>query len=275
MANVQEFRDINALPTCTYFGSNVTASDFEINCASWHKSCRLKFNNTKLARARKRSISQENECARRPSQEEGDLHLVSTFDADANIRFMITELQDTDLLARTEGGDLIARDAKYHLKCLVNLRNRYRSSTRKAHIEPEKTSEKLNESRAFVELANYIEKSVYSGTLLFKLSELHMLYVSRLEDLGIKKAINKTRLKVQLLEHFSEAQEQFDGRNVVIVFKKGMESMLRDSLKKRDFSEEVAIWQKLLQLSEMTFLITNGSILLAAFHQNVKKILFP
>ena len=99
-----------------------------------------------------------------------------------------------------------------------------------------------------------------------------MLYVSRLEDLGIKKAISK---KVQLLEHFPEAQQQFDGRNILIVFKKDMESMLRDALKKHDFSEDVAILAKMLQLSEMTFLITNDSNLLAAFHQDVKKILFP
>ena len=52
-------------------------------------------------------------------QEEGDLHLVSTFDADSSIRIMITELQDTDLLARIVGGDLIAIEAKYHLKCLL------------------------------------------------------------------------------------------------------------------------------------------------------------
>ena len=84
---------------------------------------------------------------------------MSTFDADENIRSMITELQDTELLARTEGGgDLIARDA-----CLVSLRNRYRSCTRRALLELEMTSEKLNESRAFV--ANYIEISIYSGTL--------------------------------------------------------------------------------------------------------------
>lgn len=111
------------------------------------------------------------------------------------------------------------------MKCLVSLRNRYRSCTKKALLELETTSEKLNESRAFVELANYIERSVYSGTLLFRLSELHMLYVSRLEDLGIKKTVNKTRLKVQLLEQFPEAQEQFDGINVVIIFKQGMESI--------------------------------------------------
>ena len=79
-----------------------------------------------------------------------------------------------------------------------------------------------------------------------------MLYVSRLENLGIKKAINKTRLKVQLLEHFPEAQEQFDGRNIVIIFKEGMKSMLRDALK-RDFSEDAAVLAKAEQLSVMTF----------------------
>ena len=68
--------------------------------------------------------------------------------------------------------------------------------------------------------------------------------MSRLEDLGIKKAINKTRLKVKLLEHLPEAHEQFDGRNIVIAFKKGMESMLRVALKKRDFSGDVAILAK-------------------------------
>ncbi len=49
-----------------------------------------------------------------------------------------------------------------------------------------------------------LEQALYFGTLLFILSEIHTLYVNCLEDLGIKIAINKTRLKNQLLEHFSE-----------------------------------------------------------------------
>ena len=59
-----------------------------------------------------------------------------------------------------------------------------------------------------------------------------------LEDLGIQKAINKSRLKIRLLEHFPDALELFDGRNTVIVFKKGMENMLKEALKKRDFLED-------------------------------------
>lgn len=62
--------------------------------------------------------------------------------------------------------------------------------------------------------------------------------------LGIRKTVNKTRLKGDLLHHFSEAQEQCDGKNTVIVFKKGMQNMLKEELKKRDFSEDATILAK-------------------------------
>ena len=102
---------------------------------------------------------------------------------------MITELQDTRLLAQIRE-DLIAKEVKYHLKCLTNLRNRYRSLNRKLNQlnqqqQNSESDDKLNESRAFVELTSYIEEAVNSGTLLFKLSEVHSLHMNRLEDLGI------------------------------------------------------------------------------------------
>ena len=93
----------------------------------------------------------------------------------------------------------------------------------------------------FVELASYVKKDVRSGKLRFKLSELHSLYESRLEDLGNAKSENKTRLKERLLEYFKEAQEQFDGRNTFLVFKEGMHNIIQDALKKRDFSEDTLI----------------------------------
>ena len=52
---------------------------------------------------------------------------------DASLKTIINELQDTQILARIVGGDLIAMDAKYHLKCFTKLRNRYRSHTRQLH----------------------------------------------------------------------------------------------------------------------------------------------
>ena len=75
---------------------------------------------------------------------------------------MITDLQDTQLLTRFDGGDLIAKEIKYHLKCLTTLRNRYRIHIRKLNQEEEKISkdeERMSESRVFVELASYIEKA--------------------------------------------------------------------------------------------------------------------
>ena len=42
---------------------------------------------------------------------------------------MITELHDTQLLARTVGEDLIAQETTYHLKCRMKLMNRNRSLT--------------------------------------------------------------------------------------------------------------------------------------------------
>ena len=50
---------------------------------------------------------------------------------------------------------------------------------------------------------------------VFKLSESHSLYTSRLKELGIQKQVNKTRLKEMLLKHFVEAQAEFDARNIV------------------------------------------------------------
>ena len=41
---------------------------------------------------------------------------------------MATDLQETELMARIEGGDLVvALEAKYHLECLTALHNYYRS----------------------------------------------------------------------------------------------------------------------------------------------------
>ena len=112
----------------------------------------FKYNNTKLAKAQKRRANNTDDIEKRPprkcqavevyncifcgkGQEEGDLHQVSTFDADHNIRKMITELQDVLLLAQIDGGDLMAKEVKYYFKYLTSLRNRYRSHIRKLNQE--------------------------------------------------------------------------------------------------------------------------------------------
>ncbi len=150
LENVEVFRSIKALPTDIYF----TADDFKQHHASWHKSCHLKYSNSKLKKAQKRKATNLDDSEeRRPSKcqalnirhcmfcekgmEEGDLHHVLTFDADKNIRGIVSDLQDNQLLAQIGSGDLIAKETKYHLKCLTSLRNRYRSHQRKFTQAPE------------------------------------------------------------------------------------------------------------------------------------------
>ena len=119
---------------------------------------------------------------------------------------MARDLQDASLLAKIEGGDLIALEAKYHLSCLVKLRNRHRSYLREIQNASSKSQEERKmEARAFVELLTYIENSVEDGEFFFKLSQLRFLYESRLKDFGISKEVNKVRFKEQILEHFPEA----------------------------------------------------------------------
>ena len=113
-------------------------------------------------------------------------------------------------------------------------------------MEEDSLNEMMNESRVFVELTTYVEKSVDEGKLLFKLSELHSMYEARLRDLEILTQINKTRLKMCLLDHFIEAQEQHDGKHVVIVFKEAMRSLLQDALKKRDIADHANNLAKVL-----------------------------
>ncbi len=60
---------------------------------------------------------------------------------------------------------------------------------------------------------SHIEDELENGIFIFKLSELHSLFDDNLHDFGIDKAINRTRLKIKLLDYFfGDCQEQCDGK---------------------------------------------------------------
>ena len=77
------------------------------------------------------------------------------------------------------------------------------------------------------------------GKYILTLSELHQLYSNRLQDFGIEKEVNRTRLKLCILSQFSgKSQGQFDGKNVLLVFNKGLESILREAMSKLDYESD-------------------------------------
>lgn len=99
LTNVEQFRAIGTLPAEFYFESDETVDNFANHSVSWHKPCHLKFNNSKLAKAKKkRERNPDDEHSKRQAinvqkclfcekgEEENVLHEVSTFDTDKNIR---------------------------------------------------------------------------------------------------------------------------------------------------------------------------------------------
>ena len=147
LQNVEQFCRLNALPVDVQFGNSRTAECFVTNRAKWHKSCHDKFNTWKLERTKKRRHSadtadnEDSTTRKRLSRGDaavtpetcifcslpGELIPYRSYDADAKLRTMAKELNDTALIAKlSAGGDVIALDAHYHFDCLKSLRNKYR-----------------------------------------------------------------------------------------------------------------------------------------------------
>lgn len=78
--------------------------------------------------------------------EEGSdkLHQFSTLQSDTSVRSMARDLQDASLLAKIEGGDLIALEARYHLSCHRSYLREIQNVSSKSH------EERKMEARAFV-----------------------------------------------------------------------------------------------------------------------------
>ena len=104
---------------------------------------------------------------------------------------MALELKDFELLGRMSGGDLIAIEAKYHLKCFHLFKEPAQNTL--VHRKPKSqvmwwTMKKwTNQQASFGGLVEYIERCVYNGTNMFKLTDLSSLNVQRLEDIGIER----------------------------------------------------------------------------------------
>ena len=100
---------------------------------------------------------------------------------------------------------------------------------------------------------------------------MHSLYVQRLEDLGVKKRVNKTRLKNDLLGHFPESQERQEGKSTIIVFREAMKNMLKEALKKRDFTEDALILAKAAMIVRNDILSHEGFKFTGSFQQNCRR----
>ena len=77
----------------------------------------------------------------------------------------------------------------------------YRSQLKASVCDKRSHDESQIEGRAYAELISFTERRIENWDFIFKLSELQRFYEDYLQDLGFKKSISKTTLKMQLFEY--------------------------------------------------------------------------
>ena len=94
---------------------------------------------------------------------------------DRSMRERAIKIGDTKLLAKLSEGDMVAREACYHLRCMTKFTNTYRSFVKK-NVDPDQQKQKKYESIALAEVMNFVEEGlqVNSGEAspFLKLSEI-------------------------------------------------------------------------------------------------------
>ena len=229
-------------------GEGIQAT-FEHHRSRWHDSCRLEYNTIKLFRAEKRKTSCEHSAdvprkytrqsvdQPQPSVDtcfccdgqagNGTLHEASSFELDASVRKCALKLEDKRLLAKLSGGDLIAQEAKYHVKCLTSLYNKARGT--KLNEDPDQDD--VNHGIALAELVSYIEESRMDSDVapVFKLIDLATLYNTRLKQLGtfLTGRVHSTELKDRILRYFPNLDEHKRGRDILLAFNQDVGAALR------------------------------------------------
>lgn len=148
LENVQKFQDLDAIPVKVSFSKDVPAKLLHQNNACWHNSCRQLFTDTMLTRvvnkkrkhdnvsgnvvrsSKRQSLSSSDtksnystiitmSCVFCSQNTNEDLHECCTHNINVRLRTMATEMEDTDLLTKLAGGDVIDIEAKYHSSCMT------------------------------------------------------------------------------------------------------------------------------------------------------------
>ena len=199
------------------------------NRVVWHNKCRSAVNQQKVDRAKRKAegivpcqspIKTRRQSSRtigtsaevkdstdqicffcKNPDDKNDLRKVSSLSLHDRVNEAARKIGDAELLAKMSGGDMIALNAMYHLKCLTNL---YRKADAVDHSSEETYNCKIAKAQAFQELADYIEEHRGSGVILM-MTDLKTLYENRLASLGYPDTqSHTTRLKQDILSLFSD-----------------------------------------------------------------------
>lgn len=254
--NLEEFQKIGSVPANVNVEELNEGQGIEHTLkerkASWHKTCRNAFSNEKLERAKKRKhesekLEENNDLlatgssaspvkARRSSfpsnpsnnhcffcesdDSPENLHSACTFEFDRKVRECASLVNDSKLIGKL-ARDMVAADAKYHLKCLVNQYNKARKVKCSSGNASSSSYKPIDmDELAFAELVAFTDESLQDEEpVVLKLSDLVKFYSSKLSELGEEQPtrINATRLKTRLLAAFPDLTAHTQGREVLFV----------------------------------------------------------
>jgi len=221
-----QFREIGAAPYPDVDLAN--EESMKKNHASWHKSCRQLYRASAFNHAKKRHLEEllpARKKSRRTSWAPLNRKLClfcgdETNTADHSfVKVELTQQIHDKAVALGEGrivallaeGDLIAIKAKYHRNCYIMFTRRY-----DAICKQDTASENLNVTPEN-ELFEFIEEEIARGRTIFALQDLTDMMTEKLEQHGIQKTVNRTRIKESVLEHFPNLTEEKGIRDRVFI----------------------------------------------------------
>ncbi|CAC5372616.1 unnamed protein product [Mytilus coruscus] len=179
-------------------------------------------------------------------EEDERLRETATYAIDNRVRKYAQKLQDTAFLAKVSAGDLVAQEAKYHAKCLLDL---YRKASRVANDDESEggTQTRISHGIALAELVSFIEESrkEYNVVPVFRMSDLSKMYGNRLDKMGAEQEsrVHSTRLKNRLLTCITDIEAYKQGRENVLAFKDDIGPALRRACKEDYDSNYMQIYK--------------------------------
>ena len=123
------------------------------------------------------------------------------------------KLGEDYILALLAEGDLVAIEAKYHLKCYTMFNRCYNVICKQTTVSENLEITAENELLHIVS----IKEEIRGGSRVFDLQDLTEIMTERLEQYGIQKIVNRTRLKETVLKNFLDLTEEKGIRDRVFI----------------------------------------------------------